>query len=110
MENFKSILSRLPSVDHIKQIDLFDSNQNPVATIENRPGKSGSVAVYNQLFAEFGEICPNAAKSGLRLFAEHTADARQYPGKHPNIDRLMEVIENDLSIQGEIITIKAAGE
>jgi len=26
---------------------------------------------------------------GVEWYAEHTADARAFPGKHPNIDRLL---------------------
>jgi hypothetical protein len=35
-----------------------------------------------------GQIGPMAATLGLEWYAEHTADALQRPGKHPNIDRL----------------------
>jgi hypothetical protein len=31
----------------------------------------------------------------LQLYAEHTADARLHPGKHPNIDRLLAIAEDD---------------
>jgi hypothetical protein len=44
------------------------------------------------LAARHGAIDAAAAEEGLRLFAEHTEDARQHPGSHPNIDRLFEVI------------------
>jgi len=30
----------------------------------------------------------------LSLYAEHTADAEDNPGKHPNIDKLFNVIED----------------
>ena len=32
--------------------------------------------------------------SQAEVFAEHTADARTNPGKHPNIDRLLAIAEN----------------
>ena len=38
------------------------------------------------------EVWAYRHQSGLEIFAEHTADARANPGKHPNIDRLLEVI------------------
>ena len=41
----------------------------------------------------FGSINVEAAIEGLSLYAEHTADAEDHPGKHPNIDRLFQVIE-----------------
>ena len=34
-----------------------------------------------------------AARHGLALYAEHTADARARPGAHPNIDRLLAIAE-----------------
>ncbi|MNU01880.1 hypothetical protein D3C72_2454080 [compost metagenome] len=36
-----------------------------------------------------GSITPAAASLGLEWYAEHVADARAFPGKHPNIDRLL---------------------
>jgi len=62
-----------------------------LASIENQPGKAGSLAVYNALAARHGGIDVAAAQEGLILFAEHTESARQHPGSHPNIDRLFEV-------------------
>ena len=35
----------------------------------------------------------DAARHGLALYAEHTADARARPGAHPNIDRLLAIAE-----------------
>ena len=35
-----------------------------------------------------------AADKGLRLFCEHTADAKARPGAHPNIDRLLQIAES----------------
>ncbi len=39
---------------------------------------------------------------GLTLFAEHTNDAEKNPGKHPNIDRLFKVIEEELSYSANV--------
>ncbi|MDR0234463.1 MAG: DUF2322 family protein, partial [Zoogloeaceae bacterium] len=60
-----------------------------IALIENRPGSAGSIAVYNHLAQIYGAITPEAAQKGLEIYAEHTGEARQSPGKHPNIDRLL---------------------
>src|SRR3990167_4883258 len=57
-----------------------------VATLENKPGKAGSLAVYAALAARHGSINLAAAREGLVMFAEHTADARLHPGSHPNIE------------------------
>ena len=62
-----------------------------VASIENKAGSQGSLAVYNHLAQTYGSINLEAAKKGLEIFAEHTDDARTNPGKHPNIDRLIAI-------------------
>ena len=45
---------------------------------------------------DHGGITPNAARDAVGLFAEHVQDARDHPGRYPNIDRLFRVIEEDL--------------
>lgn len=101
---FKDTLATLPAIDNIQRIELLDNAGQRVATIENQPGKQGSLAVYNALLLEFGEINPDAAEKGLTLFAEHTEDARNNPGKHPNIDRLFAIIKSGESLQFQLIT------
>lgn len=89
---FADQLKLLPPVDHLSALELLDAQGVVVATIENRPGKAGSLAVYAALAARHGRIDVAAAQEGLRLFAEHTAAAQSHPGSHPNIDRLFEVV------------------
>ncbi|MEW5783218.1 MAG: DUF2322 family protein [Pseudomonadota bacterium] len=89
---FADNLKQLPKVSHLAALQLFDRQGNLVATIENKPGQSGSLAVYNHLAQLYGAITPEAAKKGLELYAEHTEDARAHPGKHPNIDRLVTLV------------------
>jgi len=88
---FSEILSTLASIDHLAAIELSLGEQQSTR-IDNKPGSSGSVRVYHALFQEFGEINLAAAEKGLQLYAEHSADAITFPGKHPNIDRLLEII------------------
>jgi len=92
MKTFADQLSQLPSVTHLAQLQLIDAQGQLAATIENKPGKAGSLAVYHALAERHGSINVAAAQEGLQLFAEHTESARQHPGSHPNIDRLFEVI------------------
>jgi len=92
MNTFADNLRQLPSVTHLSELQLIDTSGQVVASIENKPGKAGSLAVYNALVAKHGSINVAAAEEGLQLFAEHTASAREHPGSHPNIDRLFEVI------------------
>lgn len=88
---FKDNLVKLPSIDGIERIDLFDAQGMVVGSIENKPGKQGSVAVYHYLRETFGSLDAMAAEHGLAVFAEHTADARTRPGAHPNVDRLLDI-------------------
>ncbi|MBI5042108.1 MAG: DUF2322 family protein [Gammaproteobacteria bacterium] len=94
MSHFPDILRTLPSVEHIARLELGDAQGQPVGIIENRPGSAGSVAVYNAVTRPDGWLDPGAAVHALTLYAEHTADARANPGKHPNIDRLLALIDN----------------
>ena len=88
--NFSARLKQLPATTHIAALHLLDTDGKAIATIENKPGQAGSVAVYAALAALYGgSITPAAASLGLDWYAEHTADALAFPGKHPNIDRLL---------------------
>lgn len=98
---FADMLKQLPKVSHLAGADLIDANDSVVASIENKPGQAGSLAVYNHLAQIYGAITPEAARKGLELYAEHAEDARHNPGKHPNIDRLTGLIE-----RGETLRLK----
>ena len=88
--NFAERLKQLPTTTHLAALHLLDADGKAIATIENKPGQAGSVAVYAALAALYGgSITPAAASLGLDWYAEHTADALAFPGKHPNIDRLL---------------------
>ncbi|MDA0190382.1 MAG: DUF2322 family protein [Proteobacteria bacterium] len=87
--SFAENLKKLPGISHLAGLQLLDTEGAVVATIENKAGSQGSLALYNHLAQTWGAITPEAARKGLELYAEHTEDARQNPGKHPNIDRLL---------------------
>ena len=93
MPTFQEILATLPSIDHLSGIYLKDSHGKQIAEILNQPGSAGSVRVYYALAQQFDLLDKTAAHQGLAWYAEHTADAHQFPGKHPNIDRLL-ALEN----------------
>lgn len=92
MGNFAENLAQLESIDAFSKLELFDAAGKSVAVIENKPGSQGSLKVYRHLVEKWGAINPAAAQEGLQIYAEHTGDARRNPGKHPNIDRLFEII------------------
>lgn len=100
---FKDNLQQLPSIDGVQRIDLVDGNGAVVASIPNEPGKQGSLAVYQYLKQAFGTLDAQAAEHGLAIFGEHTADARNRPGAHPNIDRLLAIVAGDAPLRIDVI-------
>ncbi|MDX9950730.1 MAG: DUF2322 family protein [Methylophilaceae bacterium] len=102
MKRFTDILPTLESADHIQTIHLFYPDGSRAGKIENRPGSAGSVRVYHHLWKKHGAIDAAAAKEGLKIYAEHTEDAENNPEKHPNIDRLFEVISTQRTLRVEI--------
>ncbi len=101
---FAQTLQTLPSVVHLAALRLYDATGALVATIENKPGQAGSLAVYHALAARHGgAITPAAAAEGLGLYGEHTADAQAHPGKHPNIDRLLGWAEGSAHYRVELV-------
>ena len=101
---FADNLKQLPPVTHLAELQLLDAAGNVVATIENKPGKAGSLAVYAALAAKHGSINAAAAEEGLQLFAEHTASARYHPGSHPNIDRLLAIVASGQALAVKLVT------
>lgn len=98
--NFAERLKTLPSVAHLASLDLMDASGTVVATLHNRLGQAGSLAVYHALAQQHGGlITPSAALLGLQWYAEHTVDAAAHPGKHPNIDRLVAWSQETVSFQ-----------
>jgi len=100
---FKENLAQLPSIDGVQRIALIDGAGAVVAGIENQPGKQGSVAVYQYLKQTFGLLDAKAAEHGLAVFAEHTADARNRPGAHPNVDRLLAIVAGGAPLRIDVI-------
>ncbi len=99
MSQFADNLKKLPGISHLAAINLLDAEGNVVAVIENKAGSQGSLAVYNHLGQTYGAITPDAARKGMELYAEHTEDAKQNPGKHPNIDRLISLAEEKKTLR-----------
>lgn len=99
MAQFAENLKKLPGISHLAAINLLDGEGNVLVAIENKAGSQGSLAVYNHLAQTYGALTPDAAKKGLDLFAEHADDARAHPGKHPNIDRLLGLVEEKKTLR-----------
>jgi len=52
--NFTERLKTLPATHHLAALQLLDAHGAVLATIENRPGQTGSLAVYAALAAMHG--------------------------------------------------------
>jgi hypothetical protein len=50
---FKDNLQQLPPIGGVQRIDLIDGKGAVVGSIENEPGKQGSLAVYQYLKQSF---------------------------------------------------------
>jgi hypothetical protein len=59
--------------------------------------------VYSYLLQKYGDINAGAAGEGLQLYAEHTEDAKENPGKHPNIDRLLTLVLTGSFYTGRVV-------
>lgn len=99
MNSFTDNLRGLPSVEQIARLELLDATGAIIGIIENRPGSAGSVALYHAVTMSDGRLDRRAAEQAMKLYAEHVADARENPGKHPNIDRLFQIIATNTVVQ-----------
>ncbi|MBT9613611.1 MAG: DUF2322 family protein [Burkholderiales bacterium] len=99
MPSFSENLRQLAPVDGLQRFCLVGEDGQTLAVIENAPGTQGSFRVYHHVAKKWGGIGIEAAQEALTLFAEHTDDARLHPGKHPNIDRLFDIVERNLHFE-----------
>jgi hypothetical protein len=107
--SFADTLKTLPAVTHLAALHLRDAAGHLVATLENKPGQAGSLAVYHALAQRHGgAITPSAAAEGLGLYGEHLADALVHPGKHPNIDRLRAWADGQQAYAVELVAARQA--
>lgn len=107
MQKFSDVLLTLDDASHVARIELYKKDGSPAGVIENKPGSQGSVKVYNHLARMYGEISLDAAVEGLSLYCEHSEDAENCPGKHPNIDRLLNILEDEEPLTVKIIEAKS---
>ena len=97
--DFKTILDTLPTIEHLSGLNVLDG-ETVIHHIPAVAGKLGSLRVYNALAQQFnGKLDRTSAEKGLKIFAEHTADAKVNVGKHPNIDLLLDVIAENKTYQ-----------
>lgn len=99
MPSFSENLQQLAPVDGLQRLSLVGADGQTLAVIENASGTQGSFRVYHHVAKKWGGIGIDAAQEALTLFAEHTDDARLHPGKHPNIDRIFNIVERNLRFE-----------
>ncbi|MEQ1915819.1 MAG: DUF2322 family protein [Gallionella sp.] len=102
MQKFSDILPTLALADGVQRISLSHADGRNAGVIENKPGSQGSIRVYHHLQQKWGTLGSEAAQEGLAIYAEHTEDAKLNPGKHPNIDRLFEIIKSQQALNIKI--------
>lgn len=107
MQKFSDILPTLDDASHVQKIELFHEDGSSAGVIADKPGNKGSIRVYNHLYNMYGEISLDAAVEGLSLYAEHTADSENCPGKHPHIDRLLDILEDESPLSVKITEVAA---
>lgn len=96
---FKDYLATFPNIDHLSGLEVRNQAGEVIHQIPAIEGKLGSLKLYNALSAKFnGKLTASAAQQGLEWFAEHVEDAKQHQGKHPNIDLLFSVIEENQTL------------
>lgn len=90
--SFQDNLATMPAIDHLSGLNVRNEAGETIHHIPAAPGKLGSLKLYNALAQQFdNRLNAEAAAQGLAWFAEHTADAAENPGKHPNVDLLVKV-------------------
>ncbi|OOF49999.1 hypothetical protein BKK54_07365 [Rodentibacter genomosp. 1] len=100
---FNEILNGLPTIEHLSGLNVKQGDE-VVHHIPAIQGKLGSLRLYYGLAEKFnGKLDRTSAQQGIEWFAEHVEDARQNPGKHPNIDLLFNVIEKELVLHLEAL-------
>ena len=99
---FADTLNTLPEFTG-EAVVLSDAAGAELGRIANAPGTAGSFRVYAYLAQRYGAIDAEAAADGLAIFAEHTEDAARHPGKHPNVDRLVDILKTGVPLAARVM-------
>lgn len=72
--------------------------------IPNEPGKINSLQIYAHITTNDGYIGPAEAEKGLSIFGKGLIkEAKRNPGKHPNIDILLDIAEKGLKVRSDVM-------
>jgi 2,3,4,5-tetrahydropyridine-2-carboxylate N-succinyltransferase len=93
--SFEENVNSLRSANDIEKIEII-KNGEIIRVIKNDVMTKGSLKIFAHLVDfDNGSIYFDDAKAGLKLYAEMADDARKNPGKHKNIDTLLNLKENE---------------
>ena len=77
--------------------------------IQNKRGKEGSIGIYASITSNDGYISAEGARKGLAVFgAALRKEARENPGKHPEIDRLERIARSRSAVRCDVIRRESA--
>ncbi|GBF95653.1 hypothetical protein Rsub_08635 [Raphidocelis subcapitata] len=94
----KDNVAALAPIDSVAEV-VINLPDGGVWAVPNKPGKAASARIFAHLAAAHGgRLTPAAAEEALRLYDEYTAEAREKPGSHPNIDLCFRVIAEGLQL------------
>lgn len=96
---FKDYLATFPAIDHLAGLNIINEQGEVIHNIPAIEGKLGSLKLYNALAEQFtNKLNAESAAQGILWFAEHVEDAKNNVGKHPNIDLLLKVVDENLEL------------
>ncbi|MDD0824077.1 DUF2322 family protein [Mannheimia sp. AT1] len=96
---FKDYLATFPAIDHLAGLNVVNEQGEVIHNIPAVEGKLGSLKLYNALAEQFtNQLNAESATQGIVWFAEHVEDAKHNIGKHPNIDLLLKVVDENLGL------------
>lgn len=96
---FKDYLATFPAIDHLAGLNIINEQGEVIHNIPAIEGKLGSLKLYNALAEQFtNKLNAESAAQGILWFAEYVEDAKNNVGKHPNIDVLLKVVDENLEL------------
>ena len=78
----------------VQSLRITDTQGRPVTIIHNREGEKASLSIYMAIAVRFSNrLHAKSAQFGISLYGEYVEEEIQTRGKHPNIRRLLEIVE-----------------
>lgn len=91
--------------DNIVKIVIYRHNGETVGHIANTEGQKASFRIYLAIARRFVcQLNAQSARFGLGLYGDYVAEERRTPNRHPNIRRLLDIIEYQDELRLKLIT------